>query len=154
MEEPVNPYQAPVSSSIEIPTRLAVVPAGSGRRFLNLIVDYVVYFALTFAAGFVVVMVWGDRGARFLDETPGFVFGAPILLAYYIFLEGSCGRTVGKFLTGTIVVNESGGSPSWGQVILRSLGRFIPFEAFSFLGSNPRGWHDRMGKTYVVSCRS
>jgi uncharacterized RDD family membrane protein YckC len=61
------------------------------------------------------------------------------------------GANAGKLLSGTVVVNEAGGKPTIGQVFARTLCRFIPFEAFSFLGK--RGWHDSIPKTHVVLAR-
>jgi hypothetical protein len=40
--------------------------------------------------------------------------------------------------------------PPFGTMVLRSLCRLIPFEPFSFLGSDARGWHDSITKTRVV----
>ena len=45
---------------------------------------------------------------------------------------------------------EDGSKPIFQDIFLRSLCRFIPFEVFSFLGSEGRGWHDSMSNTYVV----
>ena len=70
-----------------------------------------------------------------------------------MFFEAVFQRSPGKFLTGTKVVNESGGKPTFGQILGRSLCRFIPFEAFSFLfGDSSRvvGWHDKFSGTLVV----
>jgi len=51
---------------------------------------------------------------------------------------------------GTIVVDERGNKISFGKAALRSLCRIIPFEAFSFLGEEGRGWHDTITNTYVI----
>jgi len=36
------------------------------------------------------------------------------------------------------------------SVLARTAIRCIPFEPFSFLGSDPEGWHDNWSKTRVV----
>jgi hypothetical protein len=36
---------------------------------------------------------------------------------------------------------------------IRTLSRFIVFEALSYLGSVSRGWHDSLSGTYVVKKR-
>ncbi|MEM6265057.1 MAG: RDD family protein, partial [Bacteroidota bacterium] len=64
--------------------------------------------------------------------------------------EAAFGKTPGKFVTKTQVVNKDGGKPTPGQLIGRTFARFIPFDAFSFLASNPVGWHDSLSKTRVV----
>lgn len=159
MNEPLNPYAAPAAAAA-LPNELdpyltggAVVPAGKGLRLANFFIDYFVQFAISFAFGVVVVVVGGQDGMDFIDRTPGFLIGLPILLGYYILCEATTSRTLGKLVTGTKVVNEQGGKPSFGQIVGRSFSRLIPFEAFSFLGETSRGWHDRFPHTYVVKSR-
>ena len=60
------------------------------------------------------------------------------------------GKTVGKFITKTRVVKADGSNPKPLDYLGRSFSRIIPFEALSFLGSEGRGWHDTISKTYVV----
>ena len=78
-----------------------------------------------------------------------------LVVAYYVVLEGLTGMTLGKMVMGTKVVNESGASPSFGQILGRSFCRLIPFEVFSFLGNKgfPIGWHDSIPKTRVIKTR-
>jgi uncharacterized RDD family membrane protein YckC len=80
------------------------------------------------------------------------LLGLLTVLFYYIGMESLFGKTFGKFITRTRVVNSAGGPPSFGQVVGRSLARFIPFEAFSFFGGkgHPVGWHDSLSNTRVV----
>jgi uncharacterized RDD family membrane protein YckC len=59
------------------------------------------------------------------------------------------GRTIGKLLTGTTVVTDYGSKPSTGAFMLRTLSRFMPFEAFSFFSANGK-WHDTWTDTVVV----
>jgi uncharacterized RDD family membrane protein YckC len=68
---------------------------------------------------------------------------------YYTTLEAVTGRTVGKLITGTQVVDKDGKLPALGVIFRRSLSRIVPFEAFSFL-ANARGWHDTWTDTWVV----
>jgi len=87
------------------------------------------------------MVIFGEEGFRHVQSVP-FLPGVAISLAYYIGLESLTSRTLGKLVTGTKVVNEDGGAPSLGQIVGRSFARFIPFEAFSFLFTEGRGWHD------------
>jgi uncharacterized RDD family membrane protein YckC len=156
MNEPDNPYaspSAPQHPSEQFDVRQPVTPAGQGSRFANLIIDYLAQFAISFVLGIVVVVIGGEQGVAFLDGTPGLVIGIPILLAYYFVLEATTSRTLGKLITGTKVVNQDGGTPTLGQIVGRTFCRLIPFEAFSFLGTPPRGWHDSIPKTIVVKTR-
>jgi uncharacterized RDD family membrane protein YckC len=71
-------------------------------------------------------------------------------LLYYIVMEGTLGRTVGKYLTNSTVVDEDGYKPSFVKILIRSICRLIPLEALSFLVSDAVGWHDKLSKTRVV----
>ncbi|MDR1809185.1 MAG: RDD family protein [Prevotella sp.] len=70
----------------------------------------------------------------------------------YYCCEWIFGRTLGKLLTGTVVVDsDTFGKPSFGQVLGRTFCRFIPFDAFTFISSHPEGWHDSLPSTMVVT---
>ncbi len=71
-----------------------------------------------------------------------------IFLLYYAIFETYLGGSVGKLICGYTVINQQAEEISFGQGMLRSVIRMIPFEAFSCLSD--RGWHDRWTKTYVV----
>jgi hypothetical protein len=85
------------------------------------------------------------------DYLPGII----ISFLYYLPQEAFSGRTLGKMITGTRAVNEDGTKLTFGRALGRTLCRYIPFEAFSFLGGNgrPRGWHDRISRTKVISIK-
>jgi uncharacterized RDD family membrane protein YckC len=150
----VNPYQAPstaLAAAQVTPNEL--IPAGQGQRFLTYIIDYIAVMIMGFCLGVVVVLLMGDEGANALQEIPDMVLGLGLFLVYYVLLEGIFGRTLGKLITGTKVVNEDGDKASFGQVLGRTLCRFIPFEPFSVLGREGRGWHDSIPKTLVIKAR-
>ncbi|HVW97922.1 MAG TPA: RDD family protein [Mucilaginibacter sp.] len=69
-------------------------------------------------------------------------------LAYYVFFETLLGITPAKLLTGTRVVNIEGGKPAFRAIMIRTVVRLIPFEAFSFFAHD--GWHDKWSGTAVV----
>lgn len=70
---------------------------------------------------------------------------------YYISMEYFLGKTVGKYLTGSRVVNQDGSRITLRTAILRFLCRFIPFEFLSLaLGYDAKAWHDTLTKTLVV----
>ncbi len=109
--------------------------ASSGRRLANYFIDRVA--SLIFISILLQVNL---------------VLGVAAIVGYFIFFEGLWQRTPGKWITKTKVVNREGKSPTFGQIVGRSFARFIPFEPFSFLfGNPPRGWHDSLSGTYVVS---
>jgi uncharacterized RDD family membrane protein YckC len=148
-----NPYQSPAEVSFmelsSLPHPLS--PASEGARFMNFILDGIVYRLLAFGLGRI------DRLSRFHLPSKSIIFGVflstIIFLAYYILLEALCGKTPAKYVTGTRVVSVDGTRPTFAQIVGRSFSRLIPFEAFSFLESNPVGWHDRFSSTRVVKDR-
>jgi uncharacterized RDD family membrane protein YckC len=155
-----NPYASPA-----IPADLAVQPheinlASQNRRFVNFIVDNIVLQIVVQASGFLMGMVYAivkvSAGGQITQEDVatmqivGFFWGIASGLAYYILMEWLFQRTIAKFLTGTIVVNQDGQRPTLKQVLGRSFARFIPFEPFSFFGAKPIGWHDSLSKTLVI----
>jgi uncharacterized RDD family membrane protein YckC len=131
--------------------------ASSGTRFLNYILD-VTFFILLFlfvivVLGIIIGLFGLNSFGLWLDSMGDLgwnVIGVAILMFYYCTTEGLFGRSLGKFITGTIVVDENGEKPDFGTILKRSLCRVIPFDGFSFLGSG-RGWHDSLSDTYVVN---
>lgn len=127
--------------------------ASSGLRFANYVVDQIVLYILSGAAG----LVLGLMSPSVVEDETGLniisiIIALGVSLAYYTLMEGSTGKTVGKYVTGTRAFTEDGEPLDMSKAFIRSLCRLIPFEAFSFLGSY-RGWHDTISKTMVVKDR-
>jgi len=144
MGDAINPYSAPQADGETGPANVyndGLVDAKPSLRFANLIIDYVLYLLLCFAIGALAMVVGYPQLAGVLTW--------PALLGYYVFFEGIFNATPGKMITRTRVVQIDGTKPTIGQVFGRTLSRFVPFEAFSFLGSGS-GWHDRWSRTRVV----
>lgn len=75
-----------------------------------------------------------------------------IFLGYYTLFEFYFQRTIGKYLTSSLVVNEYGETPDFKAICLRTVIRIIPLTPYSFFWSNDgRFWHDKWTKTFVVS---
>jgi uncharacterized RDD family membrane protein YckC len=114
-----------------------------------------VYLIATFIYSFI-------TGTDFLTNTEKVSEMNPLLdrvitsicFAFFMFLIefGTKGRSLGKLITGTIVVNENGGLPITQDFLKRNFSRIVPFDALSFLGS--RGWHDSWSDTRVVKRKS
>jgi uncharacterized RDD family membrane protein YckC len=130
-----------------------------GKRFLNHILDMIFFFIFSYIFGIflgIVLVLISPSVVQNFDENNvllnyflNFIAG----MIYYSTLEVLTGRTIGKFITGTKVVTNSGKKPEYGTILLRTLCRYIPFEPLSFLGSDGSGWHDKLSKTKVVNCR-
>ena len=150
MSTEFNPYRAP-QAAVDLPAdqHEPAEIASKGRRFGTLVVDYLGYFAASFVIGIVMAALHLHlpRGSELFN----FAFGMVVLVTYYLVFEGFWGRTPGKFVFGTVVVDMKGGKPAFATLLGRTLCRFIPFEPFSFFGA--AGWHDKFSKTRVVRKR-
>ena len=150
-------YQAPNSNLSNEEKPVSHPIASGGKRFLNYLIDTAVLYAFLIGLAFAYGMIIGLSEQSNLDDLENsneetifalIVYG--IYFLYPIIMEACWGRTVGKFCTRTKVVNLQDGKASFGQALARTLCRLIPFDHFSFLGSQPRGWHDTIPKTKVV----
>ncbi|MEM5566551.1 RDD family protein [Psychroserpens sp. AS72] len=133
------------------------VLASKGIRFANYFIDYIIQIIIGAGFGVVIGVVSELTGNYFLIELffesgrlMEFVFGFIILLLYYTTIETLTGRSLAKYITKTKVVLYDGSKPTFNEILVRSLCRIIPFEQFSFLGEDGKGWHDSISKTYVV----
>jgi uncharacterized RDD family membrane protein YckC len=144
--DPRNPYTAPVEVAPEAPAWVGN-PASKGQRLATFVIDQIVLRVLWVIGGAIgAVMSGGKVGVA--------VVAIVILLTlgYYVMLESATGKTIGKVIAGTKVVDADGRVPGAWTVVVRTLCRYIPFEPFSVLGAD-RGWHDRISKTYVIRTR-
>ncbi len=126
--------------------------ASQSLRFANSLLDLLI---------FLIVLVLSGMAVRLLSAPLLDVMwkGLPILnlgvmafwlIAYYTAFETLFGKSPAKFITRTKVVMTNGRRPSLRAVLLRTVCRFIPFEALSFLRAAPVGWHDQLSSTRVV----
>lgn len=152
-----SPYAAPQSDvQTDQEKFLEVIPAGRWKRFFNFLVDYIGMYALIFIFAIIFAFSGGEATLMRLETISPleeFAFGYLCYLGYYLFFESIFGKTLGKLITGTAVVNEHGGKPTFKQYLYRSLCRLIPFEPFSFFRSGGVGWHDSIPNTYVIDTR-
>jgi len=153
MNEALNPYRPPTAevqlAAEEDSTSLEI--AGKGRRFCTWLLDYAGFLALSMIVGVVMAIVFGSGYVRYLEGGWSYLFGFVIMTGYYLFFEGLWGRTPGKMLLGTVVTDLQGRPPAFGNIVGRTLARFVPFEGLTFFGE--RGFHDRVSKTLVIRKR-
>lgn len=141
--------------STETASRMTVERAGQGKRLANLFLDYFFYLAFSFCVGFslgIVLTVMGIPLDGILEHE--ILLNLVIWASFFLFFEGTFGWTPAKLVTGTVVVNEKDERPTFGQIVGRTLTRFVPFDAFSFLGADASGWHDKWSGTKVVLAKS
>lgn len=120
--------------------------ASSGKRLANYIIDRVIIYILCFLAGILYVLVISSDEMATLTS---FIIAIIISVSYYSITEATTGKSIGKLITRTKVLNDDYTEPTLGTIFKRSLCRLIPFEPFSFLGNN--GWHDSITGTVVVN---
>lgn len=147
-----NPYEYP-RKDVEI------IKVSGGVRFINYLIDNLVLYLIIFALLAVLFISLGVLAAEKLEtideESSAFTLASyltwfTVMIGYYTFMESVFGTTIGKLITGTKVVTRDGKTPSTKTIFLRTLSRLVPFEAFSFLGEDSRGWHDEWTDTWVV----
>lgn len=121
---------------------------GSGIRFLNFIIDFLVWFILVTIISFIIGLFISpiDQGKIKLF---GYFLVFGTFIGYYAIMEIKFQKTIGKFLTKTKVVKMNGEKPENGDIIARTFYRLIPFDRISFLFTK-NGFHDFLSKTKVV----
>lgn len=131
--------------------------ATNGQRFANFLIDYVLQIIIVIfgfaTASILIDLIFGTTFSETISESSrvaDYLWGILALLIYYGFSEVLLGRSIAKYITKTVVVDENGNPPEKRKLLLRTICRCIPFDAFSFLGTPCRGWHDSISDTYVV----
>ena len=131
--------------------------ASKGKRFAHYIIDLIPQYAVSYALAYLFFYIGEFTGNYTLNDywnnmtvLEDYAFSYGLLLSYFFLMEGFTLRTLGKYATNTKVVMQDGSTPTRQDILIRSLCRIIPFDALSFLGTNGKGWHDSISKTYVV----
>ena len=152
-----------LGNRIKVPTigkfKRDVVLAGQWERLGHYIIDFAIILVFSIIIG-IVLIIFFPKVFHFAVSVGfklnlGFfsikydLISYLITFLYYFTLESTIKRTIGKFATQTVVIDEYGNPPSKSKIAIRTLARLIPFEIFSCLGS--RGWHDKLSNTFVVS---
>lgn len=131
--------------------------ATRGQRFFNCILDLLIVHTILISIATTIAII-GDvtnnydlsGWAESTTTLERLFFWSVMLFLYYFLSEAYFSRTFAKYFTKTIVVTKDGLKPNYKIILLRTLCRFIPLEAITFLGSNVRGLHDFFSDTYVV----
>jgi len=124
------------------------VVAGGSRRLLHWLLD--TFFSLVLFAPIGMSLIFFE-GVNPQNIASNFTFALLVIfsrLCYYLWMEGIFHTSPLKCLTGSQIVNVNNHTPTPGQFVQRTLGRFIPFMPFSFFFGQL--WHDQLSKTRVV----
>jgi len=121
---------------------------GSGIRFLNFIIDILVWALLAIIIISIIQLLFNFSNKIVIQFFESLViFGT--FIGYYIIMEIKLKKTIGKFITKTKVVKLNGENPDKLDIISRTLYRLIPFDQFSYLFVK-NGIHDFLSKTKVI----
>lgn len=133
------------------------VLASHGQRIGNYFIDFVFMmifmFIVFFCIGFLAILVGNDgflHWMQHMGKLQEYLISALLIILYYGISETASARTLGKLITGTVVVMEDGSRPDSNTILKRTFCRFIPFDPLSFLGATAHGWHDSIPDVYVV----
>lgn len=157
-----NPYASPAATDNSATSQNSGPYATQNLRLANFILDNVLYVASLFGVLIAVtafrLFVGGVPGAAEPQAPPSPWIVQTIylayLLSYYALPEAIFGASPAKFLTGTRVISADGGKANFGQILVRTFARMIPFEPLSFVfGDKTTGWHDSLSKTRVITVR-
>ncbi|MBP7076502.1 MAG: RDD family protein [Bacteroidales bacterium] len=146
------------SEGKSVEDEICISGASKSKRFANYLLDSIFMFLFStiimFLLYFVGYMAFPGL-IEFLDADStlqNYVIGFLMAMLYYSIFEATTGRTIAKFITRTKVVTFDGNKPEFERIFIRSLCRFIPFEAFSILFSDSDlCWHDTISKTRVIN---
>ena len=139
--------------------RYHLVQAGGGRRFLNYIIDRMIFYAFFRVLAYFLAFLNLQLTLEVNPDSAEFMIVSLLIYSFLYaafmgFLEFALkGKTIGKYFTGTRAVMEDGSPLTLQHALLRGLCRIIPFNAFSALGTICYPWHDRVSKTYVIDER-
>ena len=114
-------------------------------RFLHFVIDTFAWLVVASLIGFLLNPLLIDSNQNILV----YLILAVSFFGYYVFMETSYQKTLGKFITKTKVITTDGKKPSTADITRRTACRLIPFDRVSyFLSSN--GFHDKLSDTTVV----
>jgi uncharacterized RDD family membrane protein YckC len=117
-----------------------------GVRAGNFIIDLVAYVIVFVLIAWPIAFVFPGL----INKDANFnILASIVFFLYYFLSELFYGKTIGKVLTGTVVVDKNGNRPTVFKLFIRTLMRLFPFEVISFLLSHT-GLHDLISSTIVI----
>jgi len=150
MSDSIAP-SAPASASVDAIARQSRPGVMLALRWIGTLIDWLTLF------GLLIVPDWLLGNDRY-QQTLWIWLGLVVL--YFPVLEGIWGRSLGKLISGTIVVDAAGHPPGIWKAVLRTLARLFEVNPF-LVGGLPAGIvmlnsptrrrvGDMWAKTYVV----
>ena len=150
-------------------------PAGWGSRFLAGLIDWAIFFIPVILIACILGAATASSGdpsaaggTNLLGNVIGFIGFIGFLVYLIVMQGGASGQTLGAKAAGVRVVNEQGQPAGMGPAAIRNLvlwgPNIVPCLGFIFwviCGLSPlfdnsgrsQGWHDKAGKTLVISTK-
>ncbi|MGB5417336.1 RDD family protein [Algibacter sp.] len=131
--------------------------ASKNMRFVNHLIDLIPQYAVMYAIAYS-FFYYGEFTGDYdlnnywaeMTKFEDLFYSYLLMFIYFFLMESLTNRTLGKYVTKTMVIMANGDMPTNQDIVKRSLCRLIPFDGLSFLGTNGKGWHDSMSNTFVV----
>lgn len=134
-----------------------LIRAGSGKRLLNYIIDYLFFLIVAAAMMILLIIAFPNILDRWVNDDSaglGFLDRLMTIFLYAVYMGTAeavfKGKSMGKLITGTRAINLNGTNISTSTAFKRGLARAVPFCAFSALGSPCNPWQDRWTDTMVM----
>ena len=134
--------------------------ASKQTRFANYIVDYIAMILIFLIIVMILAIVAGIFDLPYIiswaveienyNKIQEYLLGAVLSIFYYSIFESLTARSIGKYITGRVVVFDDGSRPDAGTMLRRALYRIVPLNALAFLWGD-QVWHDKYTDTFVVS---
>jgi len=131
--------------------------ASKTRRLANYILDMIIFRLLLIPTWYLIGYFTASIGILNANTVVWltkpiveWLLGIVSFFFYYFAFETIWQRTPAKLITGTKVFHLHGTKPTAKTIAVRTLIRLVPFEPFSFLGKDAKGWHDIWSQTFVA----
>ena len=137
-----------------------LVRAETGTRFLNYIIDMVIFYVFMFFVGVFLMIAFPAAMESYISNDEGGFNLADKLLSLFLYaiymslLEAILqGKSFGKMITKTRAVNWDGSTISTGTAFARGFSRAVPFCVLSAFVNPCNPWQDRWTDTMVIDER-
>ena len=121
--------------------------AGKPERLINYVVDT---FIISIASILFSIFFMFTNPVAFESGYLAYLLFAIISFLYYSIFELTSGKTLGKFLSRTKVINRNNKKPNLLNILIRSLTRLFFFDMYSYLFGYEIGMHDLLSNTLVI----
>lgn len=133
----------------EFQNKMSIKLAHPFIRLINVLIDTIVWLTLYILVAYVL----DEYVLRFSSYMVNYIYSISLALilylGYYVGMEYYFQKTIGKFVTGTKVVNHNGKALTLSTIFKRTVSRLIPIDVFFYLFSK-QGLHDKLSNTLVI----